>query len=131
MDMQRLEFDDGTFDIVAASVAASFVLCSVPDPFRGLGEVQGMCKPGRRVVLLEYALSTNRVLGWLMEVVNPVVVRMAGTNISRRTVHHVAVSGLMLEQVTNLVMGVFKLIEAREVRSACRIRLRMGVSRQC
>lgn len=110
MDVQNLDFQDNSFD----SVAASFVFCSVPDPVRGLKEIERVCRPGGKVVLLEHVLSANRILGWLMNLVNPLVVRMMGANINRRTVDNVARSGLIVEQVTDLGAGIFKLIEARK-----------------
>jgi phosphatidylethanolamine/phosphatidyl-N-methylethanolamine N-methyltransferase len=108
MDVQKLQFADNTFD----TVVASFVFCSVPDPVRGLGEIERVCKPGGKVVLLEHVLSANRILGWLMNISNPLVMRMMGANINRRTVENVIKSGLVVEQVTDLSAGIFKLIEA-------------------
>ena len=110
MDVQHLEFEDNTFD----TVVASFVFCSVPDPLRGLMEVERVCKPGGRVLLLEHVLSGNRILAWLMNLANPAVVRTVGANINRRTVDNVAGSGVVVERVTDLAAGIFKLIEARK-----------------
>lgn len=111
MDVQKLNFEDNTFD----TVVATFVFCSVPNPLKGLAEVRRVCKPGGRVVLLEHVLSANRTVARLMNLANPVVVRMMGANINRRTVENIAGSGLAIEQVTDLKAGIFKLIEARKV----------------
>lgn len=110
MDVQHLQFEDNTFD----TVVTAFVFCSVPDPVRGLVEVERVCKPGGKVVLLEHVLSANRILGWLMNLASPLVARMVGANINRRTVENVNSSGLIVEQVTDLGVGIFKLIEARK-----------------
>jgi len=110
MDVQNLEFEDNTFD----TVAATFVFCSIPDQFRGIKEVKRVCKPGGKVVILEQDLSSNRILGWLLNLANPLLVRMTGANFNRRPVDNVAKSGLSVEQITNLWGGRFKLIEARK-----------------
>lgn len=113
MDVQSLEFADNTFD----TVIGSFVFCSVPDPVRGLEEVKRVVKLNGKVVLLEHVLSANRVIAGLMNLVNPVVSRIMGPDINRRTVDNVAHSGLLVEQVIDLAAGIFKLIKARKVSS--------------
>jgi len=110
MDVQNLAFPNDTFD----SVVASFVFCSVPDPVRGLGEVRRVLKPGGKAIFLEHVLSSNSIIAWLMNFANPAVVRMIGANINRRTAENVARGGLVVERVTDLWVGIFKLIEARK-----------------
>jgi ubiquinone/menaquinone biosynthesis C-methylase UbiE len=111
MDVQSLEFQDNTFD----TVIASCVFCSVPNPLRGLMEIERVCKPGGKVLLLEHVLSANRMLAMLMNLANPLTVRMMGPNINRQTVENVMKSGLVVENVTDLWLGIFKLIEARKM----------------
>jgi ubiquinone/menaquinone biosynthesis C-methylase UbiE len=110
MDAQNLEFADNTFD----TVAATMVFCSIPDPVRGIREVERVCKRGGKVVLLEQDFSANRFSRLLVKLVNPLVMRM-GSDFRRRTIEDVAKSGLKVERVTNLWAGMFKLIEARKV----------------
>lgn len=113
MDVQNLSFEDDTFD----TVVATFVFCSVPGPIKGLKEIKRVCKPDGKVLLLEHVLSANRILAFLMNLVNPVVVRVMGPNINRKTVENVANSELKVEKVTDLAAGIFKLIEARKAGS--------------
>jgi ubiquinone/menaquinone biosynthesis C-methylase UbiE len=110
MDAQRLAFGDGSFD----SAAATFVFCSVPDPLVGLAEVRRVLKPGGRFLLLEHVRLKNRILGWLMDRLNPIAVRLSGANINRDTVGNVAKAGFEIVAVDSHMGGLVKLIEARK-----------------
>jgi hypothetical protein len=45
-----------------------------------------------------------------MDLLNPIIIRMMGANINRRTIENVRKAGLIIENVENLGMGdIFKL----------------------
>ena len=114
MDVQQLDFPDNTFD----AAVATFVFCSVPDPVLGLRELGRVVKPEGRIFLLEHVRIDRPVIGPLMDLLNPLIVRLYGANINRRTVENVQRSGLALEAVTDLgPLGVVKLIVARPAHS--------------
>ncbi len=111
MDAQELVFPDASFD----AVVATCVFCSVPDPVAGLREALRVLRPGGRLLLLEHVRSENPVLGKLMDWLNPLVVRMSGANINRRTVDNVRTAGFELVDVRRGFFGILRLIEAHKV----------------
>ena len=110
MDVQSLEFADNTFD----TVIATFVFCSVPDPTQGLKEVQRVCKQGGKVVLLEHVLSSKPFLASMMNLLNPIVLMLAGANINRTTTETVKQIGFLSVHVDDLSGDIVKIIEARK-----------------
>lgn len=110
IDVQSLPYADNSFD----TVIGSFVFCSVPLPNKGLKELYRVCKPGGQVLLLEHVLSQNSVVAWIMNLLNPFVVKLFGANINRDTVKNVKGCGFATVRVDENCGDILKLIEARK-----------------
>jgi ubiquinone/menaquinone biosynthesis C-methylase UbiE len=108
MDVQHLDFPDHFFD----TVFATFVFCSVPDPVAGLRELQRVCKPDGKLLLLEHMRPENAVLGLLFDLFNPLVVRMMGANINRKTLDNIRIAGWQIQVVEKLSSDIVQWIEA-------------------
>jgi ubiquinone/menaquinone biosynthesis C-methylase UbiE len=108
MDAQQLAFPDHFFD----TVFATFVFCSVPDPVLGLKELRRICKPDGRLLLLEHMRPGNPVLGYLFDLVNPLVVRMMGANINRMTIDNIKSAGWQVKIDQKLSSDIVRWIEA-------------------
>jgi phosphatidylethanolamine/phosphatidyl-N-methylethanolamine N-methyltransferase len=113
MDAQQLSFPDDAFD----AAVATFVFCSVPDPLRGLRQLVRVVRPGGQVLLLEHVrIDRPGIAGLVMDVLDPLVVRVMGAHINRRTVETVQQAGLTVERVEDLApLGLVKLIVARRL----------------
>lgn len=106
MDAQDMDFSDNTFDMVFTTC----VFCSVPDPIKGLKEIRRVCKPDGEIIMIEHVRSEKKVLGLVMDIMNPLTVNLYGANINRRTVENVHKSGFTEVEVMNLAGDIVKKI---------------------
>ncbi len=106
-DAQHLPFRDGAF----AAAVATFVFCSVPDPIAGLEETRRVVRDNGRLQFLEHVRAANAVIGWLMDRLNPIAVRLTGAHINRDTVANVEEAGIALASVESRGLGILKLVE--------------------
>ena len=110
-DIQRLDFPSNSFD----AVVSTFVFCSVPNPNLGLLEVKRVLKPGKRAYFLEHVRSNNTIVGNLMDLLNPLIVRLMGPNINRNTVDNIRKSGLSIIKDEKLFLnGIFRMVIAEK-----------------
>ncbi|WP_428909969.1 class I SAM-dependent methyltransferase [Niallia sp. Krafla_26] len=103
-DIQKMPFPDNTFD----TVVSTCVFCSVPDPLSGLEELKRVCKPGGQILMLEHMRSEQKWVGMVMDVLNPLTVKLWGANINRETIHTIERSGLKIEKNKNLRGTIFR-----------------------
>ena len=108
MDVQDLDFPDNYFD----TVVATCVFCSVPDPVKGLQELRRVCKPDGQLIFLEHIRSSKKLMGLVMDMFNPLVVRIIGANINRKTLENMEAAGLHLRRVDTVGMEILKMVIA-------------------
>lgn len=90
------------------------LFCSVPDPIKGLREIRRVCKKDGKIIMLEHVRSKNKILGPVMDLLNPLVVRIVGANINRDTVKNLKSAGLKVEVEKDLMMDIVKHIKCKK-----------------
>ncbi|MGE5495945.1 MAG: class I SAM-dependent methyltransferase [Burkholderiales bacterium] len=104
MDVQTLDFPDETFD----TIVATCVFCSVPDPIKGLLELKRVCKNNGNILLLEHVRSSNKLVGFIMDLLNPLTVKLVGVNINRKTADNLTKAGLSIGLEHNFMFDIVK-----------------------
>lgn len=107
MDVQALQFPSETFD----TIITTCVFCSVPDPIKGLQEIKRVCKKDGKIIMLEHVRSQRPFTGKVMDLLNPLVVRMIGANINRNTVSNLIKAGIKVEIENDLLLDIVKYIK--------------------
>jgi phosphatidylethanolamine/phosphatidyl-N-methylethanolamine N-methyltransferase len=72
MDAADLKFADNSFDIVYAP----YVISVVPDPVAVVREMQRVCRPGGRIIVLNHFLSPYRALARIERAISPFTVHI-------------------------------------------------------
>jgi phosphatidylethanolamine/phosphatidyl-N-methylethanolamine N-methyltransferase len=72
MDAAHMKFADESFDIVYAP----YLINCVPDPVRVVSEMQRVCKPGGKIVIVNHFRSANPVLSRLDRWLSPLTVHI-------------------------------------------------------
>ena len=95
MDAENLMFPDNTFD----TVVSSCVFCSINNPVKALSEIKRVCKITGTVYLLEHVRSKNKVIGKIMDILNPISFALYGDNINRQTYDNLIEAGFEASQI--------------------------------
>jgi len=106
-DVTNLEFEANTFD----TVVTSCTFCSVPDPVKGLKELNRVLKPDGQLLMFEHVRPTNFILGAMMDILTPIVNKM-GPDLNRRTADNVRKAGFSITREFNVYLDIVKLFEA-------------------
>ena len=79
-----------------------------------------MVKPGGQLFLLEHVRVNKPLIGPAMDGLDPLVMRMMGAHINRRTAENVRKAGLEIGRIEELAPGgLVKLIVARAGKGSC------------
>lgn len=109
-DAERLEFPDGSFDTVVATLA----LCTIPDPRRAVAEARRVLRPGGQMVLLEHVRSPVRGVRAVQQLLDPLFVRFEADHLLREPLEPLRAEGFTIEQLERSKLGLVERVVARK-----------------
>ncbi len=94
---ENLPFEDAVFDVVITSM----VLCCALLPKKTLEEFKRVLRPGGQIRLLEHVRSENWLAGLMMDLLNPIWLRInkMNCNWNRKTVQVVKAAGFTIRSL--------------------------------
>lgn len=108
-DVTELPFDDERFD----TAVTSCTFCSVCDPVEGLREIHRVLRRAGRLLMFEHVRPSGFYLGFMMDLMNPLVRKM-GPEINRRTADNIRAAGFRITRECNVFLDMVKLFEAEK-----------------
>ncbi len=111
MSAEDLQFPDNTFD----TVVASCVFCSIDNPIKAFREIKRVCKNEGNIFLLEHVRSQKKIVGKVMDILNPISSTLYGDNINRRTYDNLIEAGFEPSQIetVNVWSDVWKIFRVK------------------
>jgi ubiquinone/menaquinone biosynthesis C-methylase UbiE len=109
MDAQSLEFPDDRFDTVISALST----CTFPDPVAALREMDRVCRPGGRILLVEHGRSDVGALARFQEWRSDAHYAQAGCRWTQEPLGVVREAGLDVESAETGLIGMNTTAEAR------------------
>lgn len=108
MNAQALAFDDDRFE----TVVSSFSTCTFPDPIAALREMERVCAPDGRILLVEHGRSDVELIARYQEWRADAHYQKAGCRVTQEPLEIVRRAGLSIEATETGQFGRITAIEA-------------------
>lgn len=109
-DGQALPFEDETFDTVIAGLC----MCNFPDPYKAVGEIKRVLKPGGSLVALDHVRSPVFPVRLVQHALNPLSVRFEGDHQTREPLEYYRHHGFEIVELERLKWGIVERAHVRK-----------------
>ncbi len=109
-DAQALDFPDGSFNTVVATLA----LCTIPDEQRAVAEAKRVLRPGGSFVLLEHVRSPRLPVRAVQRLLDPLFVRFGADHLLREPLEPVRAEGFVVDALERAKWGIVERLAARK-----------------
>ncbi|WP_435180825.1 class I SAM-dependent methyltransferase [Halorussus sp. AFM4] len=108
MDAQHLAFDDDSFDTVVSALST----CTFPDPVAALREMERVCRPDGRILLVEHGRSSVGPIARFQDWRADAHYRQAGCRWNQEPLAVAERAGLTITEARTGPLGILTAIEA-------------------
>lgn len=109
VDVDELELEHNSYDCIVSTLT----LCSYPNPIATLNKFNNWCRKDGIILLMEHGLSTNPILSFSQNMVNPIFKKIAGCHCNRNIQALIEQSNLHLEHTESYWKNIINLIRAQ------------------
>lgn len=108
-DIESLDFSDHSFD----TIVSTLTLCGYDDPIAVLKKFNRWVKADGQILLMEHGVSSNRILGFMQKVVDPLFVKTIGCHQNRDMKQIFHQSGIEIMETERHLLGMVHLVWAK------------------
>ncbi len=108
-DMESISFPDNSFD----TVVSTLTLCGYADPLAVLRALNKWCRYDGQILLMEHGISSNRFVGYVQTVIDPVHLKVAGCHLKRDMIQILQKSGIQLIKMEHYWLDTVHLVWAK------------------
>jgi ubiquinone/menaquinone biosynthesis C-methylase UbiE len=106
-DVEHLDFPDRTFDTVISALAT----CSYLNPIAALHEMQRVCKPDGRLLLLEHGRSSWGLIGRFQDRSVVSAIERGGCRHNQEPQQIIQAAGLKITSAHRSLIGIFHVVQ--------------------
>ncbi len=109
MDIEYQEFPENTFD----TIVSTLTFCGYNDPVTLLNKINKWVKPDGLILLMEHGISSNKVIGSIQKVVDPLFLKLVGCHQNREMNRILQQSGMNIIKAERHFMDMVHLVWAK------------------
>jgi len=112
-DMEKLDYSTDSFD----TIISTMTLCAYEKPVQVLNNFNKWCRSDGQILLLEHGLSSNKIIGWLingmLNLLNDWALEKMGDNINRNILDIIRRSDIVVNNLETYYLGTHYLVEGK------------------
>ncbi|KIL37459.1 methyltransferase type 11 [Cohnella kolymensis] len=106
-DVESLSFPDNSFDTIVSTLS----FCGYENPGTVLDAFQKWCKHDGQILLMEHGISSNRLIGGMQTLVDPLFKKVVGCHFNREIIQ-ILQSKLQINRIEHYMFGAVHLVWA-------------------